>query len=122
MRSLWLFLALCVPARLALTWMVFAATTTTAAVRIALQVALATAAIGITLIWTFGWRRTGPETLGAPIWWDKLRPIHAIHWSAAALLLSVQPDRAWWPLAYDVVLGTTATLLHHGFGSTQPSL
>jgi hypothetical protein len=42
--------------------------------------------VGIGTIWLFGLRKTGPEA-GGKIWWNSLRPIHALLWTLTAMLM-----------------------------------
>ena len=35
-------------------------------------------ALGFLIIFIFGLRKTGIETQGNPIWWNNLRPVHAL--------------------------------------------
>ena len=52
----------------------------------AVSVVTAAMAIGFASIWLFGWRKTGPETGGRPIWWDSLRPLHALVFATVSVL------------------------------------
>lgn len=70
-------------------------------------------AIGFSLIYIKGWRKTGAETGGQPIWWDHLRPIHASLWFLFALLAFKKDRRAWTVLFADTILGLTAFTIHH---------
>jgi hypothetical protein len=72
-------------------------------------------AIGFIIIYIFGLRKTGAETLGAPIWWNNLRPIHALSliiFSIMALQDYTSPN-AWIVLLIDTLFGATAWGLHH---------
>lgn len=70
-------------------------------------------AIGFFLIYVMGWRKTGMETGGKPIWWNHLRPVHAILWFSFAVLAFMRNDRAWMILLVDTILGLIAFTLHH---------
>ena len=50
-------------------------------------------------------RPSGPETFGAPIWWNSMRPIHALLWLLFAISAIMKKEYAWKFLALDVVLG-----------------
>lgn len=67
-------------------------------------------AVGFMYIYLTGSRQTGPETMGAPIWWNTLRPIHALLWGLFAVLALFGVHRAWLILALDVVFGTAMFL------------
>lgn len=65
-------------------------------------------AIGFLIIWTFGLRKSGPETFGKAIWWDDLRPVHGLMYLLFFVLsISSQPI-AWIVLAVDVFIGLSA--------------
>ena len=69
-------------------------------------------AIGFLLIYFMGWRKTGPETSGKPIWWNSLRPVHGILYLCFAFC-ALHPSYyriAWIFLALDVMLGFGAYL------------
>jgi len=68
-------------------------------------------AIGFLVIYFFGLRKTGLETGGKPIWWNHLRPVHAIMY----LLFSVLRNHQYAPaiLVADVLIGLIAHLSHN---------
>lgn len=66
--------------------------------------------VGFLYIYLTGSRQTGPETMGAPIWWNALRPIHALFWGLFAVLALQGIHQAWLLLALDVVFGTVMFL------------
>jgi hypothetical protein len=47
------------------------------------------------------------------IWWDKLRPIHAINYGVFAYMAINKSSNAWIPLLFDVIIGLTAHLYYH---------
>ena len=51
---------------------------------IMINLALSVIALGFITIYVFGWRKTGLETMGAPIWWNDLRPLHGALYGIAA--------------------------------------
>lgn len=70
-------------------------------------------AIGFMVIYLFGLRKTGAEVFGGQIWWNSLRPIHALLYAIFAWM-AIQGDCcAWIPLLADVSLGLLAFLYHH---------
>lgn len=69
-------------------------------------------AFGIILIFIFGLRKTGAETLGAEIWWNSLRPIHAAIWLSFAYFALRENKESWKILAGDTVLGFGAWIAH----------
>jgi len=69
--------------------------------------------IGFMYFYLSGTRKTGPETFGDQIWWNKLRPIHASLYLLFAILAFQRSKYAWLPLFLDVLLGLTAFLCFH---------
>ena len=64
-------------------------------------------------LFLFDKRQTGPEVLGNKIWWNKIRPVHAVFYLIFAYLAFKQSDKAWIPLLIDQLFGLTAFLLFH---------
>jgi hypothetical protein len=67
---------------------------------------------GFIYVWLTGSRKTGVETMGAPIWWNELRPIHALLYTLFAYNAIIGQHTAWRYLALDVVFGLVIYLLH----------
>lgn len=72
-------------------------------------------ATGFLVIWIGGYRKTGAEVFGEKIWWNHLRPVHAILYLTFAVMAFTPAFKryAWVPLAVDVAIGLTAWILHH---------
>lgn len=70
-------------------------------------------ASGFALIYINGWRKTGAETGGQPIWWDFLRPVHAALWFTFAIMAVMKDRRAWIILLADTIIGLVAFTIHH---------
>ncbi len=70
-------------------------------------------AIGFSIIYITGIRDTGPEVFGGKIWWNNLRPIHALLYFIFAYLAITKNDYAWVPLLIDVSIGLTSFLIFH---------
>lgn len=69
--------------------------------------------IGWLFIYTYGIRKTGFETGGKKIWWNSIRPIHALIWGLFAYLaINNYSKWAWVALIVDVAFGLFAYLLH----------
>lgn len=65
--------------------------------------------VGFTMIYINGWRKTGIETGGKPIWWNHLRPFHAFTYGLFALLaLQGVHEHAWKVLLFDTLVGLSA--------------
>ena len=66
-------------------------------------------AVGFMYIFVSGSRKTGAEVFGEKIWWNSLRPVHAVMYFAFAwLAINGMRGIAWKVLAADVVLGLSA--------------
>lgn len=111
-RRFALFLLGCVPARLAL---VLAALVMPMGWLRVLALAAGAMAVAFWVLFLGDWRKTGPETGGAPIWWGLLRPVHGTLWALAAYF-AWRGERAhvWRLLLADVVLGLASFGVYHG--------
>jgi len=66
-------------------------------------------ALGFIIIYFGGLRKTGPETMGQDIWWDSLRPVHALLYTTFAYYaFKKNSDAASLVLGIDVALGAAA--------------
>ena len=79
-------------------------------------------AVSFLVIYLGGYRRTGLETMGQTIWWNNLRPVHAILYLTFAVLAFRRDDYSWVPLAVDVVIGFTAFMVYHGYSGNFKKL
>jgi hypothetical protein len=70
-------------------------------------------AIGFIYIYALGLRKTGGETFGDPIWWNNLRPVHALSLLIFSALALSDNSRAWVILLIDTLIGAIAWMLHH---------
>jgi len=70
-------------------------------------------AIGFIYIYLTGIRKSGPETFGDKIWWNNLRPIHAILYLLFAYNAIIGNKKAWIYLLVDVLFGLISFLIHH---------
>ena len=70
-------------------------------------------ATGFMYIFITGSRKTGAETMGEKIWWNSLRPVHALLYSLFAYHAIQMHSYAWTFLLIDVLLGTVSFLVHH---------
>jgi hypothetical protein len=70
--------------------------------------------IGFLYIFATGSRKTGIEIGGEKIWWNWLRPVHALMYSLFAYNAISKNRDAWHYLAADVIIGIIAFLAHHG--------
>lgn len=68
-------------------------------------------AISWILIYTFNLRPTGGEA-GGVIWWNNLRPLHALNYFIFAIMAFKSNKYAWVPLMVDVLIGLVAFLNH----------
>jgi len=99
----------CVPVRLLLAFLV--ATGVPDLVRAPAVVATAAVGIGFLTIHAMGWRKSGPETSGRPIWWDHFRPVHGALHLVVAVLVALGLDRAAAAVLFgDVLVGVAASV------------
>ncbi len=76
--------------------------------------------LGFAIIYLFGLRKTGPETMGAKIWWNSLRPFHALTYITFGILaLAGHSEVAWKILLLDVSVGLGAFIIHHSLASNH---
>ena len=65
-------------------------------------------------IYITGSRKTGAEVLGGQIWWNSLRPVHALCYYLFALFaIKGYSKIAWKFLLLDVIIGLSAFLTYH---------
>ena len=70
-------------------------------------------AIGFIYIFLTGSRKTGIEVFGSKIWWNKLRPLHAILYGLFAYNAINKNRKAWIYLVIDVIIGIISFLGYH---------
>ena len=70
-------------------------------------------AIGFIYIYLTGSRKTGAEVFGEKIWWNNLRPIHAILYLLFAYNAIIGNPQSWIYLLVDVLFGLISFLIHH---------
>ena len=80
----------------------------------AMAVLASAAALGFAVIYFGGLRQTGAETGGQPIWWNSLRPVHALMYAAFAYFAWTGQRRpAWIILLVDLVVGLASFTYQH---------
>jgi hypothetical protein len=72
-------------------------------------------AIGFSYLFITGGRNTGPEVFGEKIWWNVLRPVHALLYFAFAFAAISKKNWSWLILLLDVIIGLMAFVLYHYF-------
>ena len=70
-------------------------------------------AIGFIYIYVTGSRKTGAEVFGGKIWWNNLRPLHAILYGLFAYNAINRNHNAWMYLLVDVIIGLVSFLSFH---------
>lgn len=70
-------------------------------------------AIGFIYIFLTGSRKTGVEVFGDKIWWNKLRPLHALLYGLFAYNAINKNPNAWVFLLIDVIIGLISFLIFH---------
>jgi hypothetical protein len=70
-------------------------------------------AIGFMYIFITGIRKTGAEVFGEKIWWNNLRPVHALLYLLFAYFAIHKNTQAWIFLLIDVIVGFVSFVWHH---------
>jgi len=70
-------------------------------------------AIGFTYIYANDLRKTGREVFGDKIWWNNLRPFHALMYFSSAVLVYNKNKKAYLPLALDTSVGLISFTYYH---------
>lgn len=70
-------------------------------------------ALGFAYLYISGTRKTGQEVFGDKIWWNQLRPIHALLYFAFAVNAISGNRGGWIYLLVDVVFGLLSFLYFH---------
>ena len=70
-------------------------------------------AVGFLYIFLTGSRKTGMEVFGDHIWWNMLRPIHALLYLLFAYNAIYKNKRSWIFLLIDVLLGFISFIVYH---------
>jgi hypothetical protein len=70
-------------------------------------------AVGFIYIYVTGSRKTGAEVFGEKIWWNNLRPLHALLYGLFAYNAINKNQDAWIYLLVDVIIGLFSFLSFH---------
>jgi hypothetical protein len=70
-------------------------------------------AIGFVYLYLFGLRKTGAEVFGEKIWWNDLRPVHAILYFLFAFNAINGNRNSWIYLLVDSIIGLLSFLFFH---------
>lgn len=70
-------------------------------------------AIGFLYIYLNHLRKTGPEVFGGKIWWNQLRPVHALLYILFAFNAIYKKKSSWIYLFVDVCIGFFSFLFYH---------
>jgi hypothetical protein len=73
------------------------------------------AGLGFLIIYFGGYRKTGLETGGEKIWWNNLRPLHAILYLLFTYMVWFSNDiyKPWKILTLDATIGLVSFLYYH---------
>ena len=96
----------CIPIRLLIVYLVYRWSRVAIFMQIASVIAAVLSMSFFVLFFTKK-RETGPEVCNGPIWWNNLRPFHAIAYLTFAILANIDTlaQYAYIPLLIDVVVG-----------------
>lgn len=115
-----LFLGGCIPSRL---FLALAAKYGNMTIKNILGVLTFLIGSGFLIIYFGGLRKTGLETGGEKIWWNHLRPVHAIFYYLFSYnILFGDKTNAWKILILDVSLGLLSFLYFHLSNNHIPKL
>ena len=119
-KRFFLFLGLCIPARLLIAYVAkYLATLSTKLYLKLWGILLLIPAFGFLYIYSNNLRTTGLEVFGEKIWWNKLRPIHALNYIMFTILAFSNNKQfylnAWLILLFDVIIGLLAFFIYHFF-------
>ena len=109
-RRLVLFLIGCMGARTGLTYIV---KHHAHAHKNALASLLLIPAFGFAYIYMNDLRKTGAEVFGDRIWWNDLRPFHALMYFVTAALVHTRTNKSHYPIALDTLVGLLSFTYHH---------
>jgi hypothetical protein len=70
-------------------------------------------AIGFIYLFASGSRKTGQEVFGDTIWWNSIRPIHALLYIMFSYNAIMGNSYAWIYLLVDLIIGLSAFLFYH---------
>lgn len=70
-------------------------------------------AFGFMYIFLTNSRKTGPDVFGDKIWWNYLRPVHALLYGLFAYFAINKKVYSWIFLLIDVIIGLSGFLLYH---------
>ena len=71
--------------------------------------------LGFIYIFATDSRKTGAEVFGGKIWWNNLRPVHALLYGLFAYNAINKNHNAWIYLLIDVLIGLFSFLIFHYF-------
>ena len=69
--------------------------------------------LGFIYIYTTDSRKSGMETFGEKIWWNDLRPVHALLYGLFAYNALIGNKNAWIYLLIDVTIGLFSFMIFH---------
>lgn len=112
-----LFLFACIPTRILLANIVYYSSKHEY-IRIIMGIITLIISLSFLSIFIFGWRETGTETFGKPIWWNSLRPIHSLIYGFVAYNLLFVWRKNYLHLErnlliFDALFGLCAFIIFH---------
>ena len=106
-----LFLGACIPSRLLFAYI--AKTGSLFVKKISALIAFIIAS-GFLFIYISGTRKSGLETGGQPIWWNQLRPLHALlYYMFALMVFFINANDAWTIIVIDTLIGLLSFIVYH---------
>lgn len=105
-----LFLGVCIPLRLAIAYI---SSILSANMLFWMGIIALIPVLGMLSIYFFKLRETGGEVFGNKIWWNDLRPVHAIDYLIFSYLAIHNSPYSSYPLYFDVLLGLISFFIYH---------
>ena len=108
--KVYLFLGICIPIRILLVFLVKDIIPDDDLKYVSIPLFL----ISIGFIRAMMYRQTAFESSGkgGKVWWNHMRPLHAILYLTAGILAISEPKDTWIPLLVDVVIGILAYIVY----------
>ena len=103
-----LFLFLCIPLRLFIAYLIYKREHVDL-----LKFILLFIGFGFTYIYALDLRKTGGEVFGSKIWWNNLRPLHALNYLLATYMLHKNIKRPEYVILFDTIVGFLKFLIYH---------
>ena len=103
-----LFLFFCIPLRLFISHSIYKRKNVDLLKFILLFIGL-----GFVRVYALDLRKTGVEVFGGEIWWNNLRPLHALNYLLATYMLHNKIKRSEYVILFDTIIGFLKFFIYH---------